>query len=358
MRVVQLLPTISFGDAVSNDALALRRVIAEMGYDTVIFAENIDPRIGKQALHVRELKGLKPEDVLLYHLSTGTDLNFRLGEFHCTKVMIYHNITPPDFFRPYNAAAAALTEYGLEGLKALRGQVDFCMADSAFNAAELQAAGYDCESFVRPILIPFEDYAQKPDGAFLQKLTKDGYTNLLFVGRIAPNKRQEHLIRTFYHFKKRNPKSRLILAGSPTGMESYDLRLKDYVQRLELEDVLFTGQIKFSEILACYRAADVFLCMSAHEGFCVPLAEAMYFDVPIIARNRCAVPDTLGGSGLLLEKDDPLEAALLTERLVQDETLRTAVLAGQRERLKDFAYEKIRALFVEQLGQIIESRKL
>lgn len=357
MRVVQLLPTISFGDAVSNDALALSRVIAEMGCDTAIYAENIDPRIGKQALHVRELKALHPEDVLLYHMSTGTDLNFKLGDFHCTKVMIYHNITPPDFFRPYNAAAAALTEYGLEGVRALRGQMDFCMADSAFNLSDLKAFGYDCPSFVRPILIPFADYEQKPDSMLLREMTKDGWTNLLFVGRIAPNKQQEHLIRTFYHFKKRNPKARLILAGSWTGMETYYKRLQAYVEMLELEDVVFTGHIRFNEILAYYRAADVFLCMSAHEGFCVPLAEAMYFDVPIIALDRCAVPDTLGGSGLLLEGEDPLEAALLTERLVRDENLRNAVIAGQRRRLEDFAYEKIKALFTEQLQNIIESRK-
>lgn len=359
MRVVQLLPTISFGDAVSNDTLALKNVIAEMGYETDIYAENIDPRLGKHAAcHVRELQNLQPEDILLYHMSTGTDLNFRMQEFGCTKVMIYHNITPPDFFRPYNLAAASLTEYGLEGVQALREQMDFCMADSAYNLSNLRDFGYQCPMFVRPILIPFTDYEQKPDEALLRDITRDGWTNLVFVGRIAPNKRQENLIRTFYHYKKRNPHSRLILVGSWTGMEKYYNRLKEYVRMLELEDVIFTGHIRFNQILSYYHAADVFLCMSEHEGFCVPLAEAMFFEVPIIALNRCAVPDTLGGSGLLLENDDPLEAALLTERLLQDAALRDAVIAGQNRRLRNFSYEKIKALFTEQLKTIIESRQL
>lgn len=356
MRVVQLLPTISFGDAVSNDTLALHRVLTGAGYNTAIYAENIDPRLGKHAACPVSTLQLRQEDVLLYHMSTGTDLNRQIPSFPCAKIMMYHNITPPAFFEPYNLQAAALTQYGLEGLRDLKDTFDMCLTDSAFNLSNLREYGYVCPMEVRPILIPFTDYDQKPDAQLLHDMTADGWTNLLFVGRIAPNKRQENLIRTFYHYKQRNPKSRLILAGSDAGMENYRERLETYVQALELPDVIFTGKIRFDQILAYYRAADAFLCMSEHEGFCVPLAEAMHFGVPIIALNSCAVPDTLGGSGLLLDTPDPLEAALLTERLCTDKQLRRAVIDGQTKRLADFQYEKIRDLFLGQIRHFLERR--
>ena len=356
MRVVQLLTTLSFGDAVSNDTLALGKVIREMGHDTGIYAENIDPRLPKgSAQHVREMKFLRPDDLLIYHKSTGTDLSFRLQDHPCRKLMIYHNITPPAFFEPYILEAAALTRYGLEGVTYLKDKVDAVMGDSEFNLSNLRDMGYTCPMMVRPILIPFEDYAKKPDEAIVREMTKDGWTNIVFVGHIAPNKRQEDLIRTFAVYKKMNARSRLILVGSWTGMENYYERLRTYAQALGLEDVVFTGHIPFAQILAYYHSASVFLCMSAHEGFCVPLAEAMYFRVPIIAYSACAVPDTLGGSGLLLTRNDPTEAAMLIDRVMRDDALREAVIKGQDERLKDFSYDRIKALFTRQLTDVIRN---
>jgi glycosyltransferase involved in cell wall biosynthesis len=358
MRAVQLLTTLSFGDAVSNDTIALKGVIGGMGFDTDIYAENIDPRLPKgTAKPITALKNLKQDDVLIYHKSTGTDLSFHLAQYPCRKLMIYHNITPPAFFAPYSLTAASLTEYGLEGVRYLRDRVDYCLTDSAFNRSNLVDFGYTCPMDVRPILIPFEDYKKKPDESIIREMTADGWTNIVFVGRIAPNKRQENLIRTFYHYKKINPKSRLILVGSWQGMENYHDRLVTYVQALGLKDVIFTGHIRFNQILAYYHAADVFLCMSEHEGFCVPLCEAMFFEIPIIAYESCAIPDTLGGSGLLLHSNNPLEAAMAVDRTVRDKSLRSALIAGQNRRLQDFSYEKIRKLFEDYLRNFIENGK-
>ena len=155
--------------------------------------------------------------------------------------------------------------------------------------------GYTCPIDVCPILIPFSDYEKEPDRRVLRRYKGDGKTNLLFVGRIAPNKKQENVIRAFYFYHKYySPDSRLFLVGSWSGMESYYERLCDYVKALGIaEHVVFTGHIRFDEILAYYHLADVFLCMSEHEGFCVPLVEAMYFHVPIVAYSCAAVPDTL-----------------------------------------------------------------
>lgn len=354
MRVVQLLTTLSFGDAVSNDTIALKGAIEGMGFKTAIYAENIDSRLPKNTAEPAErLRGLESGDIIIYHKSTGTDLSFKLDSYKCRKIMVYHNITPPEFFRPYNSASAALTEYGLEGVKYLKDKIDYCLAVSSFNKSNLIDMGYVCPIDVRPILIPFDDYKKEPDGEIMRRYTGGGWTNIVFVGRIAPNKRHENLIKAFYYYKKINPKSRLILVGSYSGMENYYERLLKYTKALELDDVIFTGHIKFNQILAWYRAADVFLCMSEHEGFCVPLAEAMFFGVPIIAYDTSAISDTLGGSGILLKDNDPLFAAKVIERLVNDKELRSSVIEGQNRRLEDFQYEKIRDMFEGYLKRFI-----
>ncbi len=356
MKIVQFLPTLAFGDAVGNDTVALQRAMCELGYETEIYAEAVDQRLPKGT--ASDLCGGMPDisedDYIIYHMSTGSKLNYSLENYKCRKLMIYHNITPPHFFDGYNAEAATNAQYGLDGLRHLAGKVDYCMADSEFNKQDLIDAGFECPIDVRPILIPFKDYETKPDASIIKKYSGDGWTNIIFVGRIAPNKKQQDIISAFCYYKKHvNPKSRLILVGSYGGMEKYCNRLKKYVSALGLEDVIFTGHIKFPEILAYYHVADVFLCMSEHEGFCVPLVEAMYFGVPVIAYKSCAVPWTLGGSGIVVDSKDPAELALLIDRVVSDSSLRQKMTDGQKKRLEDFTYEKIKALFARQLSNFI-----
>lgn len=357
MRIIQILPTLSFGDAIGNDTIALKGAIFEMGFDSEIYAENVDKRLPADiAKNIGRLKGLKTDDIILYHKSTGTELTFKLDEFKCRKIMIYHNITPPEFFAPYSPAAERLTKFGYEGIEFLRDKVELCLADSSYNKRELVRMGYDCPIKVRPILIKFDDYKQAPDKTVLKKCS-DGRTNLIFVGRIAPNKKQENIIRAFYWYKRINPDSRLILVGSYMGMENYFERLVKYAKALGLEDdVIFTGHIKFSEILAYYRSAHAFVCMSEHEGFCVPLAEAMFFDVPIIAYDTSALSDTLGGSGVLLDDNDPVFTARVIDRVVSDKALRSHIIEGQRKRLEDFSYERIKDIFSRQLKDFIKEK--
>lgn len=355
MKIVQFLPTLAFGDAVGNDTVALQRAMRELGYETEIYAEVVDQRLPKGT--ASDLCGGMPEiaddDFIIYHMSTGSKLNYTLEQYKCRKLMIYHNITPPHFFDGYNAEAATNAQYGLDGLAHLADKVDYCMADSEFNKQELINAGFKCPIEVRPILIPFKDYETKPDEKVIKKYS-DGWTNIIFVGRIAPNKKQQDVISAFCYYKKHvNPKSRLIFVGTYGGMEKYYNRLQKYVSALGVDDVIFTGHIKFPEILAFYRVADVFLCMSEHEGFCVPLVEAMYFEVPVIAYDCCAVPWTLGGSGIVVDSKDPAELALLIDRVVSDSGLKQKIIGGQKKRLEDFSYERIKDTFARQLSDFI-----
>ena len=272
---------------------------------------------------------------------------------HCRKVMVYHNVTPPQFFEEYSVKAAQLCQNGLEGASYLADKVDYCLAVSEYNKQDLIRMGYTCPIDVLPILIPFDDYAKTPSQQVIDRYS-DGYTNLIFTGRIAPNKRQEDVIRAFYDYKKfYNPKSRLILVGGHNGMERYYHRLKSYINALELEDVVFPGHIKFDEILAYYKIADVFLCQSEHEGFCVPLVEAMYFDVPVVAYDSSAIAGTLGGGGFLLKDKNPVDTAGVINRVVTDEALRTQIIKNQQARLADFDHKVIEAQFKTYLDTFI-----
>ncbi len=357
MRVIQLMPTIAMGDAVSNDAVAIGRVLKDMGYDTDIYAENIDKRLpAGTAKPVSKLPRLAPTDAVLYHLSTGSDLSFTLDKFRCRRGVIYHNITPSYFFRPYNSKLEELLDMGRKGAAYLADKADFCLADSEYNKKELRELGFTCDISVRPVLIPFGDYSRKPDPEIIKRYDSDGYVNFLFVGRIAPNKKHEDIIKTFCCYQKNcNPKSRLILVGSWDGTESYYKRLVRYADALEVQNVIFTGHVTFPEMIAYYQIADLFICMSEHEGFCVPLVEAMHFGVPIMAYNACAVPDTLGGTGVLLDRKDPLEAAFAANRILTDTELRRDIIGRQRQRQQDFAYNNIRKILKKQLREALDS---
>lgn len=358
MRIIQLLPTIAYGDAVGNDCRAIDRILKEEGYETAIYAENIDARLPEHTAEpVDQMPAVTASDIIIYHLSIGTKLNDLLPTLPAGKIYVYHNITPESYFKIYDNNAYRMCRMGREQTKAMAQVPDYCLADSAYNRQELLDYGYRCPIDVLPILIPFEDYEKHPDEEMLRRYS-DGYINILFTGRVAPNKKHEDLIKAFYAFHRKNPESRLILAGGYAAEDKYIQRLKFYVRSMGLtHDVVFTGHIPFASILALYRTASVFWCMSEHEGFCVPLVEAMYFHIPIVAYSSTAVPWTLGGSGVLLEERNPELAAGVTERLLQDEALRRIVIEGQDERLKDFAYERTEAQLRGYLKAFIEKWK-
>ena len=334
MRICQLLPTLSRGDAIGNEAVAIREMLKDAGYETGIYAERVDPRLPEGTGYTYDrMPALTQEDILLYHLSTGSRLNRLMPSFGGRKVIRYHNITPPEFFKPYSPRAYKLGKRGYEEMRFLAGRAERVIAVSGYNRDQLRENGYTCPIDVCPILIPYTDYDREPDPAVMAESRETGLTNLLFVGRIAPNKKQEDVVRAFYCYRRRyNVQSRLILAGNPAGMQRYDERLKAYVSELGLDgSVVFTGHISFPELLARYRTADVFVCMSEHEGFCIPVVEAMHFSLPVIAYQSSAVPETLGRGGICTpDKDGPVVAAIM-DRVIQDTQLREAMRLEQRK---------------------------
>lgn len=354
MRIVQILPVLAFGDAIGNHTLALADALSRNGYRNCIYAEALDSRVSRKNIYEFKEYEQQPGDVVLYHMSTNSELNRRICLYSGTKLMVYHNITPAYFFHGFHEQAEKGCMEAREDLAYMADQMDGCVSDSLYNQRELEELGYQCPMTDIPILIPFHDYEKEPDADIIRQFGEDGYTNILFVGRVVPNKKQEDIIEAFYYYQKYyNPNSRLIMVGSFAGIDRYVESLELYADRIGVENVFFTGQISFAKILAFYRVADVFLCMSEHEGFCVPIVEAMFFKVPIIAYRSTAIGDTMGEGGILLEEKNPLETAGMIHYLVTHPELREKIRANQEECLKRFEHGRVEAAYMEFIRRFI-----
>ncbi len=357
MRVVQLLPSLARGDAIGNDAICMDTVLRQAGYETRIYADYLGPGIDDSlAQAAADLAGIKEGDLVLYHLSIGSRLNKLVAELPCRKIYVYHNITPAYFFAGCNPIMEQKAQRGLYEIGQMRGTADMVLAVSQYNKAHLQSMGYTDPIEVLPVLIPWEDYERAANSDILEKY-QDGRYNILFAGRIAPNKKQEDLIAAFYEFHKNYcSQSRLILVGNEAGMESYGREIRRYVSALGLgsDEVVFTGHVSFEELLGFYQVADVFLSLSEHEGFGVPLVEAMHFSVPIVAFDAAAVGETLGGSGILLDNKEPAYVSRILRELQTHSQLKEKIVAGQNRRCSDFEQSRIAERFLEYIKSMAD----
>lgn len=336
----QLVAGFSHGDAISNEALVLRRIFRSWGFESEIFCEarRILPELRSEARDGEMLRtAIRPEDVALLHLSIGSPMNELFAELRCRKAILYHNITPPEYFRGVQEQIAHLLEKGREQAQRLVGSAEVVMADSAFNAAELTAWGFR-DVRVLPLVLDLERLRGPADRRVLRQY-RDGCINVLFVGRCVPNKRIEDCLAAFYYFQRYvEPASRFIHAGSFAGTEHYHALLLTFLRDLQLRNVDLLGAVRQDELNACYQSAHLFLSMSEHEGFCIPLIESMVHDVPVLAYAAGAVPDTLDGAGVLFHEKRFDAIAEMMGRLARPGSLREAVLKRQRERLA--RYEK------------------
>lgn len=344
MQIHQWLPGFASGDAISNYAIALQRIIKGWGYESEIFCpgRHVSPKVRSLCKDWETYPDYSnSQNIVIYHFSIGSPLSERFKTLPDKKVLIYHNITPDKYFRQINAEKALVLYQGREELRTLRDVPQLALADSEYNRLELEEWGYKNTGVVPPFL-DFDGLNSKPLKKVLNQY-RDDWINILFVGRVTPNKKIEDIIKVFYYYKNAvNPKSRLFIVGSFVGMEKYCSFLRALALELNLPNVILTGHVTTPELVAYYKLASLFLCMSEHEGFCIPLVESMYFGIPIIAYAAAAVPWTLGGSGVLVyEKDFPMIAELIDVVLHNKEE----IVSGQKQRLKDFSKERVASEF-------------
>jgi glycosyltransferase involved in cell wall biosynthesis len=344
VRIDQWVPALHRGDAIGDSARLMRDAFRSWGHQADVYALELDADLEGDGRRFAEWRAGGPDDVVLLHFALPSPLSPAFREHRGRRVLLHHNITPPGYFLGWDDELARICQVGREELATLAPHADLGLADSEWNRRELEALGV-ARTGVLPIYLDFARYREAPNPV-LARLLEDGRTNLLFVGRLVPNKRPEDLIRLASLWKRwLSPDVRLLLVGKlPRRRPYFDaLQAFAYEEGLTPAEVVFTGHVAHDELLACYRAARVFVSMSEHEGFGVPLVESMLMDVPVLAYEAAAVPFTLGGAGVGFSHKRLAEVAETARLLASDEPLRATVLAGQRRRLEAFAPQAVEA---------------
>jgi len=330
--------------------LFIAEVLRDLGHRSEIFVEHIAPAMVDLGRPFTP-GAIAPEDALLYHHGIGTPLTAHAVRHPGPKAIVYHNITPAHFFAPWEPSFAKLLDHGRKDLHELAAVFPVSAGDSTFNADELRDAGFK-DPMVVPIFVDPMRWAQPADPEWM-KMLQDGRSNLLFVGRVAPNKCQHHLVQAFHEYLRHDAAARLILVGLWADGHPYARFVREEADRLGIgPQLLMTSRVTDGQLLACYRTAHLFWSMSEHEGFCVPLIEAMWFDVPVLAYKSSAIPETLGKAGIMFTEKRWPELAALAHMLVEDRALRRTVIAAQRARRSAFLPEAILPALLELLGRL------
>lgn len=353
MRVDQWVPALHRGDAIGDSARLMRDAFRRWGHAADVYALELDEDLEGDGRAWSEWRPGASDDVVILHYALPSPLSAALRDHRGRRVLLHHNITPPEFFVPYDSEMVHICTVGRAELASLAGHVDLALGDSEFNRRDLASAGFG-RTGVLPIYLDFERYREPPNPV-LRRLLGDGRTNVLFVGRIAPNKRQEDLVRLASYWKKFiAPDIRLLLVGKlPRRRHYFDaLQALSYEEGFTPWEVLLPGHVAHDDLLAYYASAHVFVSLSEHEGFGVPLVESMLMDVPIVAHRVTAVGDTLGEAGVQFAEKRLDEMAEVAHRLASDQALRAGVLAGQRRRVRAFAPAAVEAALRQHLESL------
>ena len=356
----QFHPVIAYGDAVGNDCFELQRMFWASDVRSDLFAWEAKPEVRALVRDWRDLERLPKDALLLIHHSMGNDVIDEVAKLPQRKAIVYHNITPAEHFVGINEHARIYSELGREQLRRLAGVAEFGFADSEFNRRELEAAG-GATTAVVPILYDWEQLDVAPDAAVTRRLA-DERTSILVVGQILPQKAVHDAIAGFAEYKRRDRGARLYLVGSTAMSGGYLERLQRQVEEAGLrDDVTFTGSVSVEQLVAYYRGASALLTTSDHEGFCVPLIEAMRSRLPIVANPAGAIPETLGDAGILLLEKTPGAVADALERAVRDQDAREDLIERGEKRLAEFSRERVRARLKDALAaggyELPEERK-
>ena len=331
-------------------------MLRAMGHDSDLFALTIDDDLRGDVRPFSDPAATRG-DVTIFHFALPSPMTARFAALDGVKILQYHNITPAAFFAPYDPQLFRLAALGRRELATLAGHVDLALGDSDFNRRELAALGFT-RTGVLPIAVNTERITAAPPRPALERILRDGLINVLFVGRIVPNKKIEDHIRLAEIYKRYvDSYYRFIFVGRYDGVPRYYDQVRALIAEYDMlpDRFWFTGPVPDEDLAAFYRWADAYVSLSEHEGFCVPLVEAMAADVPVVAYAAGAVPETLGGAGLLFAPKDLELAAELLGSVVYDRGVRARVLDGQRRRLQDFAPDRIEAQLRATLNDVLES---
>jgi L-malate glycosyltransferase len=352
MVVNQWVPAAHTGDAIGDSARRVRGLLRGMGHDSELFALTIDDTL-KDDVRPFDDPAARRGDVTILHYALPSAMTAAFASLDSGRVLQYHNVTPAAYFAPYDPALFRLASLGRQELATLAGRTDVGLGDSDFNRRELAELGFE-RTGVFPIAIDMARITQRVERPALEEILDDGLVNFLFVGRIAPNKKIEDHIKLAEVYKRYvDARYRFIFVGRYDVVPRYYATIRALMAEYQMlaDRFVFTGPIPDEELAVYYRKAAVYISLSEHEGFCVPLLEAMAAGVPVLAYSAAAVPDTLGGAGVQFAPKDLELAAELLGALTFDDDLRASVIAGQRRRLDDFGDARI----VDELTALVQT---
>ena len=341
MIVNQWMPAAHSGDAVGDSARRVRHLLRSLGHTAELYATQIDDSLLDDVRQFEDPTATRG-DITILHYAIASAMTAALASLPGRRVVQYHNVTPATYFAPYDMELFRLATRGREELKSLVGHVDLALGVSEYNRQELEALGF-ARTRVLPIAVDTARVSGRISNPALETLLDDGLANFLHVGRIAPNKKiEDHIRLAAIYSRYVDSKCRFIFVGKYDVVPRYYSMVRSLVTQYGLHDrVIFTGAVPDEELAIYYRHADVYISLSEHEGFCVPLVESMAAGVPVMAYAAAAVPETLGGAGVqFAPKDLELAAELLAE-LTFDDDVRARVIAGQHRRLQDFGDDRL-----------------
>jgi len=342
MIINQWVPAAHKGDAIGDSARRVRDLLRVMGHESELYALTMDDDLRHEVRPFSD-GAAKSGDVTIFHYALPSPMTEAFASLRSGRVLQYHNVTPASYFAPYDPALFRLAALGRDEVRTLAGRVDLALGDSEYNRQELDALGF-ARTGVFPIAVDTARITQPARRPALDRILDDDFVNVLFVGRIAPNKKIEDFVKLAELYKRYvDDHARFIFVGRFDVVPRYYSMIRALMVELGFlnERFVFTGPIPDEELAVYYRHAAVYLSMSEHEGFCVPLVEAMAADVPVLAYAAGAVPDTLGGAGVQFAPKDLEVVAELLAALAFDDGLRAKVIAGQRRRLQDFGDARV-----------------
>lgn len=352
MIVNQWLQAAHQGDAIGDNALAMRDLLRALGHESEIYSLTIDEELAQEIRPWRD-PGARQGDVTILHFALPSPMTAAFRTLPGVRVLQYHNVTPAHFFAPFDTAICRLTVLARRELASLAACTDLGVGVSDYNRRELEALG-----FARTTVLPIVVNTARLTGArrvpSIEATLQDGLANILFVGRIAPNKKIEDHIRLAEQYKRYvDIQYRFIFVGRYDAVPRYYAAVRALIDEYQMlpDRFWFTGPVPEEELAAYYRNAHAYVSLSEHEGFCVPLVEAMAMDVPVLAYAAAAVPETLGGAGVQFAPKDLEQAAELLGALIYDVPFREGVLAGQRRRVTAFGRDQLET----QLQAMLES---
>ncbi|HEX2038380.1 MAG TPA: glycosyltransferase [Acidimicrobiales bacterium] len=346
--VHQFLPTYAARDAVGAHTRHAQSVLRDMGLRSEVYAEG-RTGVGFRAAHdLRSYRGDGARALLLYQLSTGSKVADVVLARPEPKAVNYHNITPAELFAPWEPHVGGELAKGRRQLEAFARTAVAGIAVSRYNEADLRATGF-ARTAVASAMVDLDALEKAADPRVLDDLQREkrrGGADLLFVGRVAPNKAHHDLVKAFAAYRRTyDPEARLHLVGGASS-HAYLTAVRKFAKGLGLQRwVKFVGSVPDGVLAAHYRAADAFVCLSDHEGFCVPLLEAMHNRVPIVAFAAAAVPETVADAAVVLPSKEPALVAAAVHRVVSDAAVRHALVEAGTARLADFELAKSKAAF-------------